>query len=88
MGDIKRDGEGAADPGRAAPDQRLRGRGLAGAENKSAVDHTEYQETRNPDGELRLDDETDTLYDDGLDLESDPGDTLAGTRGSSSGIKP
>jgi hypothetical protein len=88
MGDIKTDGEGAADPGRVAPDPRLRGRGLAGAENKSAVDHTEYQETRNPDAELRLDDEADTLYDDGLDLENDAGDTLAGTRGDSFGIKP
>jgi len=39
--------------------------------------------------ELRLDGEDDSLYSDGLDLEIDEeDDTLAGTRGTSSGIKP
>lgn len=49
----------------------------------------EYEKTRNPDTELRLDGEKDSLYDDGLDIDEDT-DTLAGTRGSSppSGIKP
>jgi hypothetical protein len=69
-------------------ERRLRGEALQGAETKSAADHLEYEEQRNPDTELRLDDEPDTLFDDGLDLEDDDPDTLAGTRGKSSGIKP
>ena len=71
-----------------ASERRLRGNALKGAEQKSAVDHTTYEEGRNPDTELHLDGESDELYDDGLDLEDDSGDTLAGTRGDSSGIKP
>jgi hypothetical protein len=69
-------------------ERRIRGKNLDGAEKKGAVDHDSYEKRRNPDTELRLDDETDTLYDDGLDLEDDDPDTLAGTRGKSSGIKP
>ena len=42
----------------------------------------------NPDTELHLDGESDSLYSDGLDVEDDSGETLAGTRGDSSGIKP
>jgi hypothetical protein len=72
----------------AASERRLRGAALKGAEQKSAADHTAYEERRNPDTELRLDGETDTLYNDGLDLEDDSGETLAGTRGDSAGIKP
>jgi hypothetical protein len=71
-----------------ADESRLRGKGLKGAEQKSAADHTTYEERRNPDTELRVDGEVDTLYDDGLDLEEDSDETPAGTRGSSSGIKP
>ena len=71
-----------------AEESRLRGKGLKGAEQKSAADHTTYEERRNPDTELRVDGEVDTLYDDGLDLEEDSDETPAGTRGSSSGIKP
>ena len=72
-----------------ASERKLRGAVLKGSEQKSAADHTEYEEERNPDTELRLDNETDTLYSDGLDTESDPADeTLAGTRGDSFGIKP
>jgi hypothetical protein len=37
---------------------------------------------------LHVDEERDTLYNDGLDLDDDSGETLAGTRGNSSGIKP
>jgi hypothetical protein len=69
-------------------ESKLRGSGLKGSEQKSAVDHTAYEKARNPDTELRLDGEEDTLYDDGLDIEDDSDDTLAGTRGTSSGIKP
>jgi hypothetical protein len=71
-----------------APERKLRGNALKGSEQKSAADHTTYEERRNPDTELHLDEEKDTLYDDGLDIEDDSDDTLAGTRGSSSGIKP
>ncbi len=67
---------------------RLRGKELTGSETKRAADHVQYEEGHDPDKELRLDDEKDTLYDDGLDLEDDDPDTLAGTRGKSSGIKP
>jgi hypothetical protein len=71
-----------------ASERKLRGTALEGSEQKSAADHTTYEERRSPDTELHLDDEKDTLYNDGLDLEDDSGDTLAGTRGDSSGIKP
>ncbi len=71
-----------------ASERKLRGTALKGSEQKSAADHTAYEEERNPDTELRLDDETDSLYSDGLDVEDDSGETLAGTRGNSSGIKP
>lgn len=79
------------DKARAAtlPERKLRGSALRGSDQKSAADHTTYEEQRNPDTELHLDEEKDTLYDDGLDIdEDDSDDTLAGTRGSSSGIKP
>ena len=71
-----------------ASERRLRGKGLKGSEQRSASDHTAYEERRNPDNELRTDGETDNLYDDGLDLEDDSEETLAGTRGGSAGIKP
>jgi hypothetical protein len=76
------------DPSPPASERRLRGANLEGSEQKSAPDHLDYAKTRNPDTELRLDGEVDTLYSDGLDIEADEDDTLAGTRGSSSGIKP
>jgi hypothetical protein len=44
---------------------------------KTAED-TESKKKRNPDAELRLDDEKDSLYDDGLDVEDDS-ETLADT---------
>ena len=75
------------DPDTAA-ERRLRGSGLEGAENKSAADHGAYEKRRNPDTELRLDGEEDTLYDDGLDTHDEDPDTFAGTRGKSDGIKP
>jgi len=68
-------------------ERRLRGGDLGGSEKKRSVDHMEYEKRRDPDTELRLGDEEDTLYDDGLDIEQDD-ETLAGTRGSSSGAKP
>jgi len=71
-----------------AGERRLRGGDLDGSEKKRAADHDSYEKRRNPDTELRLDEESDTLYDDGLDVGDDDPDTLAGTRGQSSGIKP
>lgn len=70
-----------------ADERRLRGGALKGSERKDAADHSAYEKTRNPDTELRVDGEKDTLYSDGLDIEDDS-ETLAGTRGTSSGIKP
>jgi hypothetical protein len=61
-------------------EDRLRGKALDGSEQKNAVDHTEFAEARDPDTELHLDDEKDTLYNDGLDIEDDS-ETLADTKG-------
>jgi hypothetical protein len=68
-------------------ERRLRGGDLGGSEKKRAVDHEDYEKQRNTDTELRLNEEEDSLYDDGLDVEEDDS-PLAGTRGPSSGIKP
>jgi len=61
-------------------ESRLRGGALNGAEQKDAVDHADFAKDRNPDTELHLDGEADTLDDDGLDIEDDS-ETLAGTHG-------
>lgn len=72
-----------------AAERRLRGGPLGGSEQKKAADHELYERSRNPDTELHLDGEKDTLYNDGLDIdEDDSDDPLFGTRGNSSGIKP
>lgn len=52
-------------------ENELRGDALDGSERKKAVDHTAHQKARNPDTVLNLDDEEDTLYSDGLELEDD-----------------
>ncbi len=88
MGNANPSDEDKQDQSATAGERRLRGSDLGGAENKRAVDHPDYEKRRNPDTELRVDGEEDSLYDDGLDTEADDDDTLAGTRGSSSGIKP
>jgi hypothetical protein len=69
----------------SAGERKLRGIALNGSEQKAAADHVEYETGRNPDTELHLDAEPDTLYNDGIDIEEDF-DTLAGTRGSSGTI--
>jgi hypothetical protein len=56
---------GASDDG----DRDLHGEELTGPDRKRAVDHVKKEKGRNPDATLRLDDETDTLYNDGLDVE-------------------
>jgi hypothetical protein len=68
------------DPGPNRAKSRLRGDALDGAEQKASVGHTEYEETRNPDAELRLDGEADSLYSDGLDVGDDT-ESYAGTDG-------
>jgi hypothetical protein len=65
----------SSDESDTAGERRLRSGDLGGAKDK-----------RNPDTELRVDDEEDTLYDDGLDIEEDD-ETLAGTRGPAPGVK-
>jgi hypothetical protein len=50
-------------------EDKLRGESLAGSERKRAADHTTYENKRNPDDVVRTDDEEDTLYNDGLELE-------------------
>lgn len=72
----------ASDGGVTSPESRLRGEALHGAEQGSAADHTDYERSRNPDAELRLDGEDDSLYSDGLDIGDDTA-TLAGTDGDS-----
>jgi hypothetical protein len=52
-------------------ENELRGDALDGSERKQAVDHTAHQNARNPDAVLNIDDEEDTLYSDGLELEDD-----------------
>jgi hypothetical protein len=60
-------------------EDKLRGESLAGSERKRAADHTAYENKRNPDDVVRADDEEDTLYNDGLELEDDT--PPLGTRG-------
>ncbi|HLN48658.1 MAG TPA: hypothetical protein VK251_04045 [Steroidobacteraceae bacterium] len=68
----------------SAEESRLRGAELEGADQKIAADHVSYKKSRNPDTELRLDGEDDSLYNDGLDIGEDT-DTLAGTDGKTPG---
>jgi hypothetical protein len=81
---------GAPTPEDAAPKlvtPRLRGDALDGAEQKTSVAHADYEKTRNPDAELRLDGEEDSLYSDGLDVPN-PTESWAGTDGDApKGIK-
>jgi hypothetical protein len=67
-----------------AEESRLRGADLEGPDQKIAADHVTYKKSRNPDSELHLDGEGDSLYDDGLDIGDDT-DVLAGTDGSNPG---
>jgi len=58
----------AQDP---AGEIELRGDTLQGADEKRAVGRTANIKKQNPDSVVRADDEEDTLYDDGLELEDD-----------------
>jgi hypothetical protein len=50
---------------------KLRGVALDGSERKRAVDNAAYEEARDPDAVVHVDNEEDTLYSDGLELEND-----------------
>ena len=86
MGNVKDDFSDKDDRATSA-ERRLRGGDLGGSEKKRAVDHEDYEKQGDADTELRLNEEKDSLYDDGLDIEEDDS-PLAGTRGPSSGMKP
>jgi|HubBroStandDraft_1064217.scaffolds.fasta_scaffold167563_2 hypothetical protein len=67
---ISNESNGVAMDGVAkSTETRLRGEALNGAEQKAVVDHTNYEASRDPDTELRLDGEDDRLYVDGLDID-------------------
>jgi hypothetical protein len=59
----------ATDGTAVSAETRVRGESLNGAEQKTAVDHINYKKSRDADTELRLDDEDDCLYSDGLDID-------------------
>jgi TfoX/Sxy family transcriptional regulator of competence genes len=68
MGDIRTE-DADNTPGNPTDESHLRGGALDGDEQKKSVAHTAYEKARNPDATLHLDDEEDTLYDDGLEIE-------------------
>jgi hypothetical protein len=69
MGDLKTDKlSGSNDP---AAESRLRGGPLSRDERRVEVDGTAAQKSEDTDQLLRTDDEEDTLYEDGLELEND-----------------
>ena len=70
MGNPKTENDRMDTSGRTDED-RLRGTALDGSEQKRAVDHEAYARKRNPDGVVRVDNEEDTLYNDGLEIEDD-----------------
>jgi hypothetical protein len=64
----------------AAGETRIRGRALEGSEREQAADHLEFQRRSQTDKTIRTDDEKDTLYEDGLELDDDS-DPLTGING-------
>jgi hypothetical protein len=64
-------GNDPSDSAERIGENKLRGGALRGSERRQAVDHAEYDRKRNPDAVVRVDNEEDTLYDDGLELEDD-----------------
>lgn len=80
-GQDSNDSNKAATGGAAkSAETRLRGETLDGAEQRAAADHTDYEKSHDPDAELHLDGEDDSLYNDGLDI-GDDSELLAGTDG-------
>ena len=70
MGNSTSNGE-AADPADKSGESELRGTALDGAEQKRAAGHSAYKKGRDPDTVVRVDDEKDSLYTDGLELDDD-----------------
>jgi hypothetical protein len=70
MSDSKTGGE-PRDSADDIGENKLRGSTLSGSERPRAADHTKYSQRRNPDTVVRVDNEEDTLYGDGLELEDD-----------------
>lgn len=64
---------GSTNKDEAAGETRIRGRALDGSERGKAVDHVEYEKRSQTDTTIRTDDEKDTLYEDGLELDDDSG---------------
>jgi hypothetical protein len=60
-----------ADDADQSGENQLRGGALTGSEQKRAVDHTAFEKKRNPDTVIRVDNEEDALYTDGLELEDE-----------------
>ncbi|MEP6547353.1 MAG: hypothetical protein ABJD53_07780 [Gammaproteobacteria bacterium] len=52
-------------------ESELRGTALDGPEQKRAAGHTVYEKGHNPDTVLRVNDEKDTLFTDGLEVDND-----------------
>jgi hypothetical protein len=61
-----------------ASENQLRGTIVEGSEPSDGADRADHAKKREPDAELRLDDEKDSLYDDGLEI-GDDSETLADT---------
>ena len=70
MSDTK-PGSNPRDDADGTGENKLRGGALSGSERRQAADHTKYEQKRNPDTEVRVDNEEDTLYGDGLELDDD-----------------
>jgi hypothetical protein len=58
-------------PGDRTGESRLRGGSLTNDGRRAEVDRVANQQSEDTDQVLRTDDEEDTLYDDGLELEDD-----------------
>jgi hypothetical protein len=77
----------ATEKAATSAETHLRGAAVKGGDQKAAVDHVDYEASRNPDTDLHVDGEDDSLYDDGLEV-GDDDEPLAGTDGDSpKGIK-
>jgi hypothetical protein len=69
MGDPKTNNPPSS--GERAGETRLRGGSLNRDEQRTEVDRTAREKSEDTDDVLRTDDEEDTLYEDGLELEND-----------------
>jgi hypothetical protein len=70
MGNLK-DSDKRLDASEQSGETNLRGEALRGSDRKRAADHTAHEEERNPDTNVRVDGEEDSLYTDGLEVDDD-----------------